>query len=77
MDQNTVRCGANSANQFNDNQMHSIVDFNESSNVPVASQLAAASSRNVGGGQLASANPRNSLSVSCVSFHAAIPVRRY
>ena len=36
------------------------------------------SSGAVGGGQLlASANPRNSVLVSCVIFHAAIPVRRY
>jgi len=68
--------------QFNNNQMHSIVDLNESSNATVASQLAAASSRNVGGGQLTSANPRNSVSsnsvsVSCVSFHAGTPVWRY
>ena len=37
--------------QFNDNQMHSNVDINESSNATVASQLAAASSETVGGGQ--------------------------
>jgi len=42
MDQSTVRCGANSIppSQFNDNQMHSIVDLNESLNATVASQLA-------------------------------------
>ena len=57
--------------------MHSIVDLNESSNATVASKLAAASSGTVGGGQLTSANPRNLVSVSYVSFHAATPVLRY
>ena len=36
--------------QFNDNQMHSVVDLNESSNATVASQLAASSSGTVGRG---------------------------
>ena len=57
--------------------MHSVIDLNESSNATFASKLAAASSGTVGGGQLTSANPRNLVSVSCVSFQAETPVLRY